>query len=180
MPSGCSKHHLPPSLLWGVNVLLLCSYPPRVTVFHANLSSPSPIHPSHLRASSLICLLIVLQSLQTMQQIYAISGTTKFVIYDIPTLGCLPYYRRLNSTYGCNPVANLVGDVHNARLRAKLTALQAWIPNLILLRLSGIFDDFVFSKATSGKSCMVLPSAPGRALRLMCGCLLHVVDDALQ
>ena len=86
-----------------------------------------------------------------MQQIYAIAGTTKFIIYDIPTLGCLPYYRRLSATYGCNGVANLVGNVHNTKLRAKMAALQAQIPNLILLRLSGIFDDYVFNTARTGK-----------------------------
>ncbi|CAI5519314.1 unnamed protein product [Closterium sp. Naga37s-1] len=79
---------------------------------------------------------------KAVQDLNAMTKTTKIVVFDVPPLGCIPAVRYFEKTPAgqCDAAANKLADQHNTGVRVKLEKLrQQGVTNLILFKQSTVY-----------------------------------------
>ncbi|CAI5969231.1 unnamed protein product [Closterium sp. NIES-64] len=80
--------------------------------------------------------------IKAVQDLNAMTKTTKIVVFDVPPLGCIPAVRYFKKTPAgqCDAAANKLADQHNTGVRVKLDKLrQQGVTNLILFKQSTVY-----------------------------------------
>ncbi|CAI7861612.1 unnamed protein product [Closterium sp. NIES-53] len=79
---------------------------------------------------------------KAVQDLNAMTKTTKIVVFDVPPLGCIPAVRYFKKTPArqCDAAANKIADQHNTGVRVKLEKLRKQgVTNLILFKQSTVY-----------------------------------------
>ncbi|CAI5517082.1 unnamed protein product [Closterium sp. Naga37s-1] len=108
--------------------------------------------------------------------LFKTTRATKFVVYDVPPLGCIPAVRLakglVSESAGCYEPANQIAADHNQALSMKLDKLRAaGVKDLILFRMSSGFDNLLLKDGTAFTSKLT-PCCQGetpKGERISCG-----------
>ncbi|CAI5519312.1 unnamed protein product [Closterium sp. Naga37s-1] len=96
--------------------------------------------------------------------LFKTTRATKFVVYDLAPLGCIPAVRLakglVSESAGCYEPANQIAAEHNQALSMKLDKLRAaGVKDLILFRMSSGFENLLLKDGT-GKAAPHTPWLP--------------------
>ncbi|GJP74627.1 hypothetical protein CLOP_g5184 [Closterium sp. NIES-67] len=108
--------------------------------------------------------------------LFKTTRATKFVVYDLPPLGCIPAVRLakglVSESAGCYEPANQIAADHNQALSMKLDKIRAaGVKDLILFRMSGGFENLLL-KDGSAFTSKLTPCCEGKTPkgeRISCG-----------
>ncbi|CAI5460409.1 unnamed protein product [Closterium sp. Yama58-4] len=108
--------------------------------------------------------------------LFKTTRATKFVVYDLPPLGCIPAVRLakglVSESAGCYEPANQIAADHNQALSMKLDKLRAaGVKDLILFRMSSGFENLLLKDGTAFTSKLT-PCCQGetpKGERISCG-----------